>query len=94
MILSRNHSLEEIYRKQRDGARCGCRVCASAISMYPAVNRHEPSRWVIRTGLPTPDAGRPDRQRHEQGQIPVSTRSLVMQPRIETDVTHRRGGEI
>ncbi len=59
------HPIEEIYRKQRDGARCGCHVCASAISLQPAVNSHQPMRWATRLGLPASDAGRSDERPHE-----------------------------
>jgi hypothetical protein len=57
---------EEIFRQQRDGARCGCHVCASAITMHPGANSHEPMQRVAHIGLPTPDAGRSDTHAPEQ----------------------------
>jgi hypothetical protein len=38
---------DEISRQQRDGARCGCRVCASAVRTYPMSNPDEPPRLLV-----------------------------------------------
>jgi hypothetical protein len=36
MIAISHYPIEEIFLQQRDGARCGCQVCAVAVRLNPS----------------------------------------------------------
>jgi hypothetical protein len=59
-----NYPYEEIWRQQRDGARCGCSVCASEARISLSSSRDEPSKDEPRPGPAQPMRQTSDRKRH------------------------------